>query len=76
MAIWRYAFGFATIFGGWNVTVAADDLTQKFVDSGITRRVGGYRPIESKMEEAEEIVKKLPEGIQSPKFGKLKIEDT
>jgi thiol-disulfide isomerase/thioredoxin len=76
MAIWRYAFGFATMIGGLNVTAAADDLTQKFVDSGITRRVGGYRPIESKMEETEEIVKKMPEGLQSPKFGKLKIEDT
>lgn len=75
MATWHCALGIAAVIGGANLVCAADDLTQKFVDSGITRRVGGYRPIESKMEETEEVAKKLPEGLTNPKFGKLKLDD-
>ncbi len=75
MATWHCALGVAAVIGGASSVCAADDLTQKFVDSGITRRVGGYRPIESKMEESEEVAKKLPEGLTNPKFGKLKLDD-
>ena len=49
--------------------LAADDLQQKFLPSGFTARQGGYRPIRAEMDQEPEIVKQLPDGLQTPKFG-------
>jgi len=75
MAIRNLTLVLASVCGVNCVGASADDIVQKFVDSGITQRTGGYRPMESKMEETQDIVKKIPEGLSNPKFGKMKIED-
>jgi|688.fasta_scaffold04355_20 thiol-disulfide isomerase/thioredoxin len=45
----------------------------KFVDSGVTARVGGYRPIRAEMTDNAEGVTKAPEGLSAPKYGKLQF---
>ena len=53
----------------------ADDLQQKFLPSGMTKRVGGYRPIRAEMNKDSDIVKIVPDGLESPKFGAIVIGD-
>jgi thiol-disulfide isomerase/thioredoxin len=55
--------------------LAADGVSMKFVSSGVTAKVGGYRPMQAKMDETADIVKQGPEGLTAPKYGKLKIGD-
>ncbi len=52
---------------------AADDVTTKFLSRGITARLGGYMPLKAEMDEAPDSVKKAPEGLEAPKYGKLKL---
>jgi len=59
--------------------MSADDkteITAEFIPSGITRRIGGYRPIQSPMDQEEAIAKVKPEELSNPKFGYLTLEKT
>ncbi len=47
----------------------AQSVTQTFLPSGVTRKVGGYRPIRSVMNEEAEIVTAAPEGLENPRYG-------
>jgi thiol-disulfide isomerase/thioredoxin len=51
----------------------AEEVATKFMSSGVTARVGGYMPIRAEMNETADSVKKAPEGLEAPKFGKLKL---
>jgi len=53
--------------------LADTGVETKFVDSGVTARVGGYRPIRAEMTENAEGVTKAPEGLAAPKYGKLQF---
>ncbi len=44
-----------------------------FIGSGVTERVGGYRPHRAEMNQDADIVSKVPEDLQAPKFGKFTI---
>ncbi|HUP81437.1 MAG TPA: hypothetical protein VM260_23000, partial [Pirellula sp.] len=69
-------FGFfiaAAILIEWNVQ--ADDLQQKFLPSGVTKRVGGYRPIRAERDKDADIVKTAPHELESPKFGTIVVGD-
>ena len=66
--VFQLALIAGTLFPGAN-HLAADDLQQKFLPSGITARQGGYRPIRAEMDQEPGIVKQLPDGLQTPKFG-------
>ncbi len=55
--------------------VQADDLQQKFLPSGVTKRIGGYRPIRAEMDKDADIVKTAPDGLESPKFGTIVVGD-
>jgi thiol-disulfide isomerase/thioredoxin len=52
---------------------SSDELTMEFVPSGVTAKVGGYRPIRAEMDQAEDIAKVLPDGLESPQFGWVKF---
>jgi thiol-disulfide isomerase/thioredoxin len=53
--------------------LAADGVSMKFVASGVTQKVGGYRPDRAVMDATAEVAKTAPEGLAAPKFGKIKI---
>ncbi len=53
--------------------VSADDLKQKFMPSGVTAKVGGYRPNRAEMDKEADIVSTAPDGLESPKYGKIEI---
>ena len=55
--------------------VADGGVETKFVDSGVTARVGGYRPVRAEMKAEIEGVTKAPEGLAAPKYGKLSFGD-
>lgn len=51
----------------------AEDVVQKFLNEGMTRRIGGYRPVRAVMDEDASIVKVAPDGLVSPAYGKITI---
>src|SRR5687768_4954422 len=57
------------------LALQADMVEMKFVASGVTAKVGGYRPIRAEMDGKAEDVKKAPEGLAAPNYGKLKLGD-
>jgi thiol-disulfide isomerase/thioredoxin len=52
---------------------AADEVKAEFLGSGITRKMGGYSPIRSKMDLSAEIVKVAPESLQNPHYGQVEF---
>jgi thiol-disulfide isomerase/thioredoxin len=52
---------------------AQEQLETTFLASGITAKMGGYRPIRAEMDQSAEIVKKAPEDLTDPKFGWLEL---
>jgi len=53
----------------------ADGVTMKFVGSGATAKLGGYRPVRAEMDLPATAVKKAPEGLAAPKYGQIKFGD-
>ncbi|MDV6032112.1 MAG: TlpA family protein disulfide reductase [Phycisphaera sp. RhM] len=63
------------LFCGGESDVQAQTLKADFVSSGVTRKVGGYRPIQSKMDQEADIVEVAPEDLQAPRYGFFKVGD-
>lgn len=57
------------------VGAQADQVNMKFVESGVTEKLGSYRPMQAKMEGKADLVKKAPEGLKAPKYGTIAIGD-
>jgi thiol-disulfide isomerase/thioredoxin len=55
--------------------VVSDGVSTKFVASGATAKAGGYRPLRADMKDKEAGVKTAPEGLASPKYGRLKLSE-
>lgn len=55
--------------------VQADDIKQNFIASGVTQKVGGYRPERAVMDQDESIAKVTPAELEAPKYGMIKIGD-
>jgi len=55
------------------VGAPGEGVSKKFIASGVTAKVGGYRPIRVEMDDKAEAVKKAPEGLVAPKYGTLKL---
>jgi thiol-disulfide isomerase/thioredoxin len=51
----------------------AGEVKETFLSEGVTARVGGYRPIRAEMDQEADIVSKVPEDLQAPKFGQIEI---
>jgi thiol-disulfide isomerase/thioredoxin len=54
-------------------TVTTDEVKSEFMGSGITRQLGGYSPVRSKMDLTAEIVKVAPEDLKNPKYGQVEF---
>ena len=54
-------------------TVEAQTVQESFIESGVTRKVGGYRPIPSKMDQESDIVQVAPKELQSPNYGYFQV---
>ena len=55
--------------------LGADDVSVKFIPSGITPKVGGYSPVRAALSDKAEGVKKAPEGLTAARYGKIKFGD-
>ena len=55
--------------------LGADDVSVKFIPSGITPKVGGYSPVRATLSDKAEGVKKAPEGLTAARYGKIKFGD-
>ncbi len=60
-----------------NRSVAAEqvEVQEKFLGSGVTQKVGGYRPISAKLSDEAEGIEQQPEELVNPRYGKLKFGD-
>lgn len=68
-----HAFVVLAVLFGSEVVSQAQTLKESFVASGITRKVGGYRPIRSVMDKEADIVSVAPEELQAPRYGSFEI---
>lgn len=69
----RFVFILIAVIGCSEIDVQAQTLEEKFVASGITARVGGYRPVRSAMDKEAGIVKVEPETLEAPRYGLFEI---
>jgi len=63
---------FASLLG-IGVQAVGEELTEKLIPDGITRRLGGYRPLRAEMDLSADSIRKVPESLVAPKFGKFQI---
>jgi thiol-disulfide isomerase/thioredoxin len=61
------------VAGSGDSLVQAQDVKQSFIPQGVTKRMGGYRPLQAEMDKDADIVKKAPEGLEAPKYGLIKV---
>ncbi|MCA9193379.1 MAG: TlpA family protein disulfide reductase [Planctomycetales bacterium] len=59
---------------GFLPALLAEQVERRFIDSGLTRIVGGYRPIRIELDKDESIAKVLPSDLAAPKFGIMETE--
>jgi thiol-disulfide isomerase/thioredoxin len=69
------AIGFFTNFLASDVVAIAGEVTQKFIAEGMSRKMGGYRPVRATMDQEPSIVRVAPDGLVEPGFGKIEIGD-
>lgn len=50
------------------------EIKETFVATGVTQRMGGYRPMRAEMSEDAKGIEKGPEGLAAPKYGRIEIE--
>ncbi|MCA9140715.1 MAG: TlpA family protein disulfide reductase [Planctomycetales bacterium] len=55
--------------------VHGQTLKEEFLSSGITRKIGGYRPIRSQMDQEADIVKVAPDELEAPRYGYFEVGD-
>ncbi len=63
---------FASLLGT-SVQTFGEELIEKLIPDGITRRLGGYRPLRAEMDLSADSIKKVPDSMVAPKFGKFQI---
>ena len=71
----RCAVVVLAVIGCLEVEVQAQTLKETFLASGVTRKVGGYRPVRSEMDKESDIVKVAPETLEAPRYGLFEIGD-
>jgi len=54
--------------------VFGQEIKETFIASGVTQRMGGYRPLRAEMSEDAKGIAKSPEGLGAPKYGRIEIE--
>lgn len=54
--------------------VFGQEIKETFVASGVTQRMGGYRPLRAEMSEDAKGIAKSPDGLLAPKYGRIEID--
>lgn len=75
MRSFKVVFMLAALLGGLASTGLAQEIEQKFLDSGVTERVGGYRPSRAAMSDDASAVTTAPEGLEAPRYGAIAFGD-
>lgn len=73
----------ALIIAVVSISVAADrliwadqvEVQEKFLGSGVTEKIGGYRPLHANMSDEADGIEKQPDGLINPKYGQLEFGD-
>jgi len=55
------------------ISMGSDAVVTKFVPSGMTERIGGLTPNRAELDGKADSVRKAPEGLAAPKYGKLNL---
>ncbi len=55
------------------IDASAEELRESFLASGVTRKIGGYRPHPAEMDQEADIVKVAPDDLQSPHYGLIEV---
>jgi thiol-disulfide isomerase/thioredoxin len=63
------------VVGSSAVELHVETLKENFMGSGVTRKVGGYRPVRSVMDKEADIIKVAPDGLETPHYGLIVIGD-
>ena len=71
----KFLFVLLIPFLGTAVQARDEQVTQKLIPEGITKRLGGYRPIRAEMDLSADSIKKLPDSLEAPKFGQFEVGD-
>ncbi len=71
----RYASAVLAIICCCEARVEAQSVKENFLASGVTSKVGGYRPVRSAMDQEAEIVKVPPAELAAPSYGLFEIGD-
>jgi len=53
--------------------VIGQEVKESFISSGVTQRMGGYRPLRAPMSDEAKGIEKSPEGLKAPKYGRIEI---
>ncbi len=66
-----------TLIGLPQRPIPADEveIQEKFLGSGVTQKIGGYRPLNATLRETADGIEKQPEGLVNPRYGDLKFGD-
>ena len=54
--------------------VSGQEIKENFIASGMSQKMGGYRPIRAAMSDDAKGIDKTPEGLTAPKFGKFELD--
>ena len=54
--------------------VSGQEIKENFIASGMSKKMGGYRPIRAAMSDDAKGIDKTPEGLTAPKFGKFELD--
>ncbi len=71
----RHVVVVLVLIGCCKVELRAQTLKESFMASGVTRKIGGYRPIRSVMDKESDIVKVAPENLEAPRYGLFEVGD-
>lgn len=52
----------------------SQEIKESFIASGMSKKMGGYRPLRAAMSDEAKGIQKSPEGLESPKYGRIEIE--
>lgn len=50
------------------------DIKESFIASGMTQKMGGYRPLRAVMSDESKGIEKSPEGLEAAKYGRIEID--
>lgn len=50
------------------------EVKETFIPSGVTQRMGGYRPLRAMMSDEAKGIEKRPEGLEAAHYGRIEIE--